>query len=291
MNRLFVDNLTVIDFSFLDSKRGVVGESWIVDIELEGELDDQGMVFDFGNVKKSLKNQIDELADHKLIVASGMPGLVIERSNNRVDIGYHNQQGEKWIHRSHADAVLPIDCEQVTPEAVSGYLVEQFENILPTNVDGVSVALRTEPISGAYYHYSHGLKKHRGNCQRIAHGHRSKIEIYVNNQRDEQLEKEWANRLQDSYIGTREDIHQEPTANSRPDNDSKTNNNLTFSYTSDQGYFEISLPQRCIYLIDTDSTVEWIATHIANEVKNHLPHCDIQVKAFEGVGKGAIAER
>ncbi|PIE44278.1 MAG: 6-pyruvoyl tetrahydropterin reductase [Gammaproteobacteria bacterium] len=282
MNRLFVDNLTVIDFAFLDSKRGIVGESWIVDVELEGELDEQGMVFDFGEIKKSLKNLVDEIADHKLIVAAKMPGLVVKQTDNRHDIGFHNQQGEKWLHRSPSAAVLLIDNEEVSPEAVSTYLVDQFDQILPDNVDGVSVVLRTGNTRGAYYHYCHGLKKHRGNCQRIAHGHRSKIEILVNNLRDEQLEKEWANRLQDIYIGTREDIDLEA---------SNRENNLTFCYTAEQGYFAVSLPQRCVYLIETDSTVEWIATHIADQIKSQLPDCDIQVKAFEGVGKGAIAEK
>ncbi|ARU56259.1 queuosine biosynthesis protein QueD [Oleiphilus messinensis] len=290
MNRLFVNNLTVIDFSFLDPIRGIVGESWIVDVELEGELDEQGMVFDFGHVKKQLKNLIDDEVDHKLAIPAQLEGVLIERSENRIDVGYQNSTGEKWLHRSPASAVLLIEEKEITPESVSTFLIDLFDQVLPDNVDGVSITIRPEEINGAYYHYSHGLKKHLGNCQRIAHGHRSRIEIYLNQQRQKVLETEWATKLQDSYVATLEDLsgQNEQTEISLG---RQTGQNITFNYVAQQGQFELTLPARQVYIIDTDSTVEWIACHIAENLQETFPNDDIQVRAYEGVGKGSIAER
>lgn len=65
--QLFVDDLTVMDFSYLCPLRGMVGESWIVDVRLDGELNDESMIQDFSKVKKELKRLIDEHVDHKLL--------------------------------------------------------------------------------------------------------------------------------------------------------------------------------------------------------------------------------
>jgi 6-pyruvoyl-tetrahydropterin synthase len=66
--KLFVNDLTVMDFSYLCPVRGMVGESWIVDVVLDGGLNDESMVQDFGIVKKQLKKVIDDYVDHKLVV-------------------------------------------------------------------------------------------------------------------------------------------------------------------------------------------------------------------------------
>jgi hypothetical protein len=53
---LFADNLTNVDFSYLDAERGLVGKTWLASIVLEDALNEQGMVCDFGIVKKRFVN-------------------------------------------------------------------------------------------------------------------------------------------------------------------------------------------------------------------------------------------
>ncbi|HBL87615.1 MAG TPA: 6-pyruvoyl tetrahydropterin reductase, partial [Alcanivorax sp.] len=55
---------------------------------------------------------------------------------------------------------------------VTLYLMDLIRDSVPDNVTEVRVVLREQDTGTApFYHYSHGLKKHDGNCQRIAHSH------------------------------------------------------------------------------------------------------------------------
>ena len=279
MNRLFVENLTVIDFAYLDPRRGLVGESWIADLELGGRLDDQGMVFDFGNIKRTIKRVIDEDVDHRLLIPVQAPSLELHRDGDRVTLAWHLAEGGALEHRSPPQAVVLLEAAEVTPAVVEELLVHRLRQILPDNIEEIRIRLREEVIDGPYYHYVHGLKKHRGNCQRIAHGHRSRLEIHRDGDLDPELIQQWADRWRDIYIGTREDVVEE------------TQDSITFAYEAAQGEFRLSLPRNRVYLIDTDSTVEWIADHLADASKALYPQSQVQVRAFEGVGKGAIAER
>lgn len=277
MPALFVDALTVIDFTYLHPTRWLVGESWIVDIELHGALDAQGMVFDFGLVKKSLKREIDRLADHRLLVPDAMAGLgVIELPDGNLRIR-REHDGETLTIECPAAAVLRLPVVEVDLAGVGAFLVATLRSAVPDNVERIVVHLREEKIDGAYYHYSHGLKKHDGACQRIAHGHRSRIEIEEDGSRSAVLEKRWAALFRDIYIGSTDDLAYTPVEK-----------HVRFGYVSREGRYLLELHRRHVYLLDTDSTVENIAQHVADALKRAHPERKYRVKAFEGVAKGAI---
>ena len=282
MNRLFVDNLTVIDFAYLDRHRGLVGESWIVDIELTGELNEAGMVFDFGHVKSTIKAHIDDQVDHRLLIPADYSGLQWLDPDSPGHLRWHLEDGT-WIeHRSPEQAVTTVPGTAVERQAIATRLSESLQRILPDNVQSVHISLRLEAIEGAWYHYAHGLRKHDGNCQRIAHGHRSRIRILRNGQKAPDLEHYWGERWRDIYLAT---------ANDRTETFEDAGITYhRFSYDSDQGHFEIALPAARTEIMTPDTTVEWIACHLRDETRKLEPESRIEVHAFEGVNKGAIAE-
>jgi len=281
MATLFVNNLTVIDFSYLHATRGMVGESWIVDLELTGELDHAGMVFDFGLIKKQIKAHIDECLDHKLAVPLESPALQQHQLEPSVHLIWHYPMGVIDM-QAPSCSTAAIGAVKITRANVTEWLKEQLWKVLPDNVSHIQLTLRKEDLGTApYYHYSHGLKKHDGNCQRIAHGHRSAIEIYENNTRSRYWEKMWADRWDDIYIGSKEDLQQTLQIEDIP--------HFVFAYTSTQGEFSLTIPEDHCYVIDTDTTVEFLAEHIAQTLSQEAPNRKFFVRAFEGVGKGAIA--
>lgn len=280
---LFVDNLTNVDFSFLDPQRGLLGETWLANIALHGELDEQGMVCDFGTVKKVLRQWLDTELDHRLAVPIRAPGITLQEIGDLLDIRWEFGSDGEFLHtRSPRSAVALVDAEILTPETVATWCISQLKILFPDTVAQLQLSFSCEVIEGAYYHYSHGLKKHGGNCQRIAHGHRSRLDIWLDQRKSAQLEQEWAERWRDIYLGTEEDLVARPTFNGQ--------DYYQFAYRSQQGEFELTLPRRCCYLMQTDTTVELIAAHLARQIQQQQPGQTIRVKAFEGINKGAIAE-
>jgi len=114
MTRLFVKRLTVIDFSYLHTERGLLGESWQVDVELSGKLDDKGMVLDFSDVKKTIKHLIDKEFDHKLIIPEQFSGSSTQNADNRLKNTFVTKHNETFEHTAPASAYCFLDSDQVT---------------------------------------------------------------------------------------------------------------------------------------------------------------------------------
>nr|WP_217363898.1 MULTISPECIES: 6-carboxytetrahydropterin synthase [unclassified Marinobacterium] len=260
----------------MDAQRGLVGESWAVRLELDGQLNDEGMIVDFGIVKKRVKQWFDAGLDHSLVIADKTANLKVTTAEQNTTVEWLYPSGEplRCSAPHQAFEILPVDA--IEPEPVARWCEQELAAIFPT-VSGIKVTLYPEVIDGAYYHYTHGLQKHEGNCQRIAHGHRSRIHILVDGERDLALEAQWAKRFEDIYIGTEDHVV------------SRTEQSVDFAYQAPQGTFSLTLPTSVVYMIDTESTVELIANHLAQTIAATLPGKQIEVRAFEGIGKGSIA--
>ncbi|MDO3386939.1 6-carboxytetrahydropterin synthase [Gilvimarinus sp. SDUM040013] len=280
---LFVDNLTNVDFSFLDPARGIVGETWLANIRLHGELDEQSMVCDFGQVKKVARQWLDCELDHRLAVPAQSDRLRLIQTGGNLDIQWQLDSGETIELTCPAEAIALVDAATLEPETVAGWCATQLMQAFDSPLEKLELDFSTETIDGAYYHYSHGLKKHDGNCQRIAHGHRSRIDIWLNGHKAPQLEQQWAALWRDIYIGTQQDIVHTSTTASQTYYD--------FAYDAPQGHFRLKVPRSMCYIINTDTTVECLAQHIATELSAEHPDANLRVRAYEGINKGAEAFR
>ena len=282
MQALFVDNLTVIDFAYFHPERGIVGESLILDVELFGELNEEGMLFDFSFVKKRIKSCVDSLVDHKFLIARAQKSITITDSPQQLEVELITTNGDRYTHISPHQAVYFVESEQVTPESIAKSINQAIKEILPDNVTRVALSLRSEKMDQEYfYHYSHGLKKHFGDCQRIAHGHRSKIEVWENQQYSANWSSHIAEIWRDIYLATEEDIAETTEVDNKE--------YWVFQYHANQGLFRLTIPKSTCFIIETDTTVELIASFLANYLKKKVPGSEFKVKAYEGVDKGAIA--
>ena len=278
---LFIKQLTTIDSSYLCSWRGLVGETWLMDIALYGELNEQGMLFDFGDIKSTIKSTVDQLLDHKLLVPEA-PWVDLKQHNGRSDITAKIIDEKRTYmvqYRAPEQAIEQISTEAITAQTLQAYLSEKIAAVLPDNVHKLDILLYQEIIEGPFYHYSHGLKKHQGNCQRLIHGHRSAFSIFIDGKHAEEEEMLWATQWQDITLVTEEDIQHRYLLNNIE--------YLCVGYHAPQGYFEMALPADRAHLVNTDTTVELIAHYLAHKVSEKYDNATVKVTAYEGYNKGA----
>ncbi|WP_458525846.1 6-carboxytetrahydropterin synthase [Onishia taeanensis] len=277
---LFVNGLTHLDASAWCPRRGLIGISWQVNAELDGELGEDGMLFDFGHVKPWIKSRLDDGADHTLIVPTEAPGITV--SDCEEGLAIRTTTPYAMEVRGPHQAFTLVPCGEITPADLAKRIGEEMMQAPPPRVSTIRLTFLDEPLSGAAYTYSHGLRRHDGNCQRIAHGHRSPLHVWQSGVPAPALEAEWAERLADRYLVDESDIEDTPEA--------LTQGELTTRYRAPQGDFFLRLPRERCVILPTATTIEQIATWLAGDIARETGQ-PTRVQAFEGIGKGAIAER
>ncbi len=287
--KLFVKSLTVIDSSYLDTTRGMVGESYQVDVELDGQLNDQNMLLDFSLVKKQIKGIIDEVVDHKLIVPTAVTGFTCQGEHQQA-IHFPLKSGAVMVLNGPSQAYCLLPAQQVSLADLTDYLEKVILSRLPDNITGLKITLSHEAISTPFYHYSHGLKKHDGNCQRIAHGHRSRLDIFIEDVWNEDLVSHWCEQWRDIYLGSQEDVVSLDKLSIALPDQLNAQDYIGFQYTSSQGLFELIIPAQLCDLVPLDTTIESLTQYLCQQIKQQHPTNKVKVMGYEGIGKGAIVE-
>jgi len=276
--KLFVNNLTNVDFSYLDENHGMMGESWLAQLELDGTLNSQGMICDFGLVKSRVRDWLDTYVDHRLVVPMQSSQTNMQFGEGNLELRWSYSDATTLVCNAPEQAFSQVSTAAITPESLANWCEGQLFELFGDEVQGLKLSFVPESIAGAFYHYTHGLQQHDGNCQRIAHGHRSCIEIFINGERDECIEQDWAQQWKNIYLGTKAHIV------------SKEKGYTKYQYTAPQGEFSLRLPSKRCDDLESETTVEQIAQHVVKVLKSRYPQKNILVRAYEGIGKGAIAE-
>ncbi len=280
--RLFVRRFTVLDFARVGPS-GFEGESLYVDGEVEGDLDERGFLMDFGPVKKLMKRVVDDVLDHRFAVPIEDPRVILEEQGERLRARIDGTLD--YTAPREAFALLP----DVSDASVCAFLRERVLERVPKNVRDVRFQLSPEDGIGTRpgFRYTHGLKLHEGNCQRLIHGHRNIIEVFLDGAWHPVASQMLAELFDDVHFAHVDDLTVSAPVGER----FTSEQNVSILYRSLQGEFEATLPGRRVLPLSVEPTIENIATFSHQWVSRALSVDDerVTVRAYEGIHKGASA--
>ena len=287
---LFVENLMNLDFSYFCDNHGLVGESFLVDVSLHGELNEDGMIFDFGLFKSIIKKYVNEHVDHKLLLPMLNNNVVTEDYQEGYKRAYCKYQNDCFVVESPVAAYCLIESKQINKEVLTDYLNKKLQAILPSNVVSVEVQLQSDSDAKTLFSYSHGLEKHLGNCQRIAHGHRSIISVRSNNEQQVDIERYWQERWNNKYLASSSHLKKFTKVLFLQDKKIEIgcSDYYLLSYQGSQGFFNLYINKMACELLDSETTVELLAKFVAYKSIELFKLSNVEIRLYEGVGKGFV---
>lgn len=297
---IFLHDITRIDCALFDPSKGIYGQSWRVDVTLTGAVGVNGIVFDFSALKKLVRQTLKSSIDHALIIPINSQAVQFRGASAETgECWYMRSRAGKggteleWEYRSPKGAVFPSRSVALNRQVVEQDFCRSLKHRLPEHVTHVSVTLREEDAdpAEAVLRYTHGIGGHEGHCQRLLHGHRSRLQIFVGEERRPDLEH-WIVR---DVLGTNVHIASPSQFKSGPSIPPGTRGKgqelVTLSYYASQGLFEATLPAERIFVTEPDTSIECLAQTLAHLVKREENTAErVKIICWEGIGRGSIAE-
>lgn len=273
---LFVNALHHLDAVLWCPDHGLVGTSWNVDAELDGKPGDDGELCDVGALRPWLGRHLAHGLDHTFLVPTQAPGIRVQECAEGLCVTTRTPYPIEMRAPRQAFSLLPM--ARISTEILTARLTNELMRHPPTRVETIRLRLREERVSGAVFRYSRGLHQHADNRQRIAHGYRSRLHIWQQNQRCPELEAQWVERLNDRYL-----IDQETVVKKNP------RAGIMIRYRASQGRFVLHLPTDRCMVLPGPPTTRHIATHLAENIAQETEQTTV-VQVFEGINKGVISE-
>lgn len=289
---LFLQQVTTIDYAYINNEGQIVGGSYNADFEVTGDVEaNEQVVIDFGKVKSSIKQIIDGKFhgfDHKLWVINGYSNLEVYDSN--LDI-----KDLVYIRTPIQELTLPITATKVLAsnkfEEIIAQQVEDGLHVVYPNANvKVKCELNNNPSipsgcnSWSYFSYTHGLKHSSSwGCKNIAHGHLSFIGVD-----HEPMKEFYFDEILDMIDGANF-INAENLSTSYPD---PGLTKVTYN-TSDRGifYHEFNTNKVNHIIMSTETTIENIIAWVKLEFGDFLKEQGAtRLYLSEGLMKGACVD-
>ncbi|HEY8279837.1 MAG TPA: 6-carboxytetrahydropterin synthase [Bdellovibrionota bacterium] len=283
---LFLNDFTVLDFAYVDAKAGIRGDSYYVSAELIGELDDKDFLLDFSTAKKMLKALVDDAFDHKLLVPVGSSVVAVQDDRLLITL----QSGLRWEYESPRSAFELFPDSEISAPVIAYHLGRLAKAKVPANVAEVKFTL-TSPLrfqGEASFRYTHGLRFHDGNCQRLFHGHRNPVEVWLKGVRDPGWEARLAAEWMDAQFVTAS------TCKNREALDLSLGRRVSghpgmaeVEYRGSQGSFLARIPASRVILTEAEPSIETMSELATAQLRAWGLKDPVRVVAYEGLNKGA----
>jgi 6-pyruvoyltetrahydropterin/6-carboxytetrahydropterin synthase len=130
------------------------GHNYAVEVQLEGGLTGDGYVYDFVELKRTVKALCDTL-DHRFLLPTGNDEFTVTRADNEVEIRVRDR---RYVFPEQDVLDLPVD--NITAEYLAQYLAGELFSTLTgcDNLTAVQVGVEEAPGQAARFRIETGRR-------------------------------------------------------------------------------------------------------------------------------------